>query len=109
VYQWVGHCVEKFGRQEVEQWYWETWNEANTGYWRAHRRNFTNSTIMRLTPCDGRCPRRVWAAPDAAGGGGQWLRNFLEHCLHGTNYATGKIGTPLDFVAFSCQRRSNLR
>ena len=24
----------------------------------------------------------------------------MEHCLHGTNYATGKIGTPLDFVSF---------
>ncbi len=27
-------------------------------------------------------------------------RDFLEHCLRGTNYATGKIGTPLDFVSF---------
>src|SRR6185295_19067488 len=27
-------------------------------------------------------------------------RNFLEHCLRGTNYATGKMGTPLDFVSF---------
>ena len=25
---------------------------------------------------------------------------FLQHCLHGTNYATGEKGTPLDFVAF---------
>src|SRR5436190_609260 len=23
VYQWVKHCVDKFGRAEVEQWYWE--------------------------------------------------------------------------------------
>ena len=30
----------------------------------------------------------------------QILRDFLEHCLRGTNYATGKIGSPLDFVAF---------
>jgi xylan 1,4-beta-xylosidase len=28
------------------------------------------------------------------------MRGFLEHCLRGTNYATGKQGTPLDFVAF---------
>ena len=26
----------------------------------------------------------------------QMLRDFLEHCLRGTNYATGKIGSPLD-------------
>ena len=30
----------------------------------------------------------------------QILRDFIEHCLRGTNYATGKIGTPLDFVGF---------
>jgi xylan 1,4-beta-xylosidase len=38
--------------------------------------------------------------PDSAGAGGQWTRNFIEHCLHGTNYATGKIGTPFNFFSF---------
>jgi xylan 1,4-beta-xylosidase len=28
------------------------------------------------------------------------MRKFLDHCLHGTNFATGKIGTPLDFISF---------
>ena len=27
VYEWVKHCVAKFGRAEVEQWYCEVWNE----------------------------------------------------------------------------------
>jgi hypothetical protein len=30
----------------------------------------------------------------------QLLRDFIEHCLRGTNHATGKTGAPLDFVAF---------
>ena len=30
----------------------------------------------------------------------QILRDFIEHCLRGTNYATGKTGSPLDFVTF---------
>jgi xylan 1,4-beta-xylosidase len=38
--------------------------------------------------------------PDSAGSGGRWTRSFLEHCLRGTNHATGEIGTPLDFVSF---------
>ncbi len=29
-----------------------------------------------------------------------WTRDFLEHCLRGTNYATGKLGTPIDFISF---------
>jgi xylan 1,4-beta-xylosidase len=28
------------------------------------------------------------------------LRDFIEHALRGTNHATGKTGSPLDFVAF---------
>ncbi|HEY6226555.1 MAG TPA: beta-xylosidase, partial [Verrucomicrobiae bacterium] len=32
VYQWAKHCSEKYGRAEVESWYWEVWNEANIGY-----------------------------------------------------------------------------
>jgi xylan 1,4-beta-xylosidase len=29
-----------------------------------------------------------------------WLANFLEHCIRGTNFATGQVGTPIDFVSF---------
>jgi xylan 1,4-beta-xylosidase len=29
VYQWVSHCVLKYGRPEVESWLWEVWNEPN--------------------------------------------------------------------------------
>jgi xylan 1,4-beta-xylosidase len=38
--------------------------------------------------------------PDVAGSGGKFTRDFLEHCLRGTNYANGRIGTPLDFISF---------
>ena len=41
--------------------------------------------------------------PDIAGAGGEFLRDFLEHCLRGTNYATGKTGTPLDFIVLPRQ------
>src|SRR5436305_941060 len=33
-YQWAKHCVDRYGKAEVESWYWETWNESNIGYWR---------------------------------------------------------------------------
>jgi xylan 1,4-beta-xylosidase len=39
--------------------------------------------------------------PETAGGpGGRFLDEFLEHCARGTNYVTGKIGSPLDFISF---------
>src|SRR5262249_1505189 len=40
----------------------------------------------------------VTSAGDA--GAEKFLRQFLEHCLRGENAATGKTGTPLDFIAF---------
>ncbi len=31
VYQWVRHSIERYGKQEVESWYWEVWNEPDIG------------------------------------------------------------------------------
>jgi xylan 1,4-beta-xylosidase len=45
-------------------------------------------------------PTAKVGGPDTAGSGGRFTEDFLEHCLRGTNYATGKIGTPLDFISF---------
>ena len=33
------------------------------------------------------------------------LRGFLEHVLRGTNYATGKTGSPLDYIGFHAKGR----
>jgi xylan 1,4-beta-xylosidase len=37
---------------------------------------------------------------DITGGGSKFLAAFLAHCLNGTNYATGKKGSPLDLILF---------
>ena len=49
VYQWVRHCVERYGRDEVESWYWEVWNEPDIGTGRARPRSITSSTTTRRT------------------------------------------------------------
>ena len=46
-------------------------------------------------------PTAKVGGPDVAGGpGGTFLEEFFQHCLTGTNYATGKVGTPIDFTSF---------
>ena len=40
VFQWTRHCVEKYGRAEVESWYWEVWNEPDISYWRGTPEEF---------------------------------------------------------------------
>ncbi|MEP7002840.1 MAG: beta-xylosidase, partial [bacterium] len=100
VYQWVAHCVAKWGRAEVEQWYWEVWNEANIGYWKGTPEEFHKLHDYAIDGVRRALPTARVGGPDVAGSGGKFMQDFLEHNLRGTNYATGKIGTPLDFVSF---------
>jgi len=104
VYQWVLHSVQRYGRAEVESWYWELWNEPDIGYWHGTPEeysklyDFTADAVKR-----GLSTARI-GGPHVTGPNGartqQFLRGFLEHCLRGTNAATGKIGTPLDYIGF---------
>ena len=100
VFQWTKHCVEKYGRAEVESWYWQTWNEPNIGYWRGTPAEFRKLNDYAIDAVRRALPTARVGGADTAGSGGQFTRDFLEHCLRGTNYATGKIGTPLDFISF---------
>jgi xylan 1,4-beta-xylosidase len=100
VHQWTKHCVERYGVAEVEKWYWEVWNEANGLYWQAKPEDFHKLHDYAIDGVRRALPTARVGGPHSAGTGGKWTRDFLEHCLRGTNYATGQIGTPLDFVAF---------
>jgi len=99
-YQWTRHCIEKYGRAEVESWYFETWNEANIGYWHGTPEEFRKLHDYAIAGVRRALPTARVGGADSAGSGGNWTRDFLEHCLHGTNHATGKVGTPIDFVSF---------
>ena len=100
VFQWAKHCVEKYGRAEVESWYWEVWNEANIGYWRGTPEEFRKLHDYAIDAVRHALPTARVGGADSAGSGGKFTRDFFEHCLRGTNYATGKVGTPIDFVSF---------
>jgi xylan 1,4-beta-xylosidase len=104
IYQWVRHSVEKYGRSEVESWYWELWNEPDIGYWQGTPEeyfklyDYTADAVKRALPT-----ARI-GGPHVTGPLGartqQFLRDFLEHCLRGKNSVTGKTGTPLDYIGF---------
>ena len=55
-YQVTKHLIEKYGRQEVESWWFELWNEPDIGYW--------SGSVGRS---EGRGdPRAAGESPDAA-------------------------------------------
>lgn len=101
VYQWAKHCVEKYGEQEVLHWYWQTWNEPNISYWKGTREEFLKLHDHAISAVRRAIPGARVGGPDLANGkGGDFLENFLNHCLNGTNFASGNKGTPLDFISF---------
>ncbi len=100
VYQWVDHCVARYGVKEVESWYWQVWNEANIGYWKGTPEEFRKLHDYAIDAVRRALPTARVGGPDSAGDGGKFMQDFLEHCLRGKNFATGQVGTPLDFLSF---------
>ena len=101
VYQWAKHSVEKYGKEEVLNWYWETWNEPNIGYWHGTRDEFFKLHDHAVKAVRRAIPDAKVGGPDLAGGaGGDFLKAFLDHCAKGKNTATGGTGTPTDFISF---------
>jgi xylan 1,4-beta-xylosidase len=100
VFQWAKHCAHRYGMAEVEQWYWQTWNEANIGYWQGTPQEFYKLHDFAAHGVRRAIPNARIGGPETAGFGGKFARDFYEHCLRGTNHATGERGTRLDFVSF---------
>jgi xylan 1,4-beta-xylosidase len=101
VYQWARHCVERYGRAEVETWFWEVWNEPNgAAYWHGTPEEFFRLHDFAVDAVRRALPTARVGGPDVAGSGGSFMRDFLAHCARGRNYATGLPGTPTDFLSF---------
>ena len=104
IYQWVKHSVDKYGRAEVESWWWEVWNEPDIAYWQGTPEEFMKMYDYAADGLKRALPTARIGGPHVTGPLGERtqkiLRDFIEHCLRGTNYATGKVGTPLEYIGF---------
>jgi xylan 1,4-beta-xylosidase len=113
VYQWVIHCVDRYGRVEVEQWFWEPWNEPNIGYWQGTTEEYIKLYDYTAHAVKMALPNATFGGPHTTGPSWdeaeEFLRTFLDHVVNGTNYVTGETGTPLDFIAFHAKGRPTLQ
>jgi xylan 1,4-beta-xylosidase len=102
IYQWVKHCTARYGKVEVESWYWELWNEPDGGYLVSPDKlkeyckmyDYASDAVKRALPT-----ARI-GGPHSTGGAMRFLKGFIDHCLKDTNSCTGKIGAPFDFIGF---------
>lgn len=100
VYQWAKHCVERYGKEEVESWWWEVWNEPNAGYWNGTVEEFCKLYDYAADGLLKALPTARIGGCNITGGGSKFLAAFLEHCINGTNYATAQKGSPLHAILF---------
>jgi len=104
VYQWVKHCVDRYGEKEVESWYWEVWNEPDISYWKGTTEEYIKLYDFVADAAKRAFPKIRIGGPETTNPGGEhastFLRTFLDHVVNGKNYATGNKGAPLDFISF---------
>ena len=85
------HLVDRYGIEEVSQWYFEVWNEPNIDFWTGDPKQ---TTYFELYDHTARAlkfvnPRLRVGGPATAMA--DWVPAFLEH--------TVKQGVPVDFVS----------
>lgn len=89
--QFARHLVDRYGLDEVSQWYFEVWNEPNLDFWAGDPKQPTyfelyDHTARSLKSVD---PRLRVGGPAAAQAA--WVDVFIRHC------AENKV--PVDFVS----------
>jgi len=104
VFQFVHHLRERYGDAEVKTWLWEVWNEPDIAYWQGTPEEYFKLYDVSVEAVLRALPEARIGGPDSTGPGNSkaadFLRAFLEHCAHQKNYATGKVGSHLDFISF---------
>ena len=85
------HLEERYGKTEVEQWYFEVWNEPNIDFWNG---NPQQATYFELYDETARAVKRVDAEIRIGGPAtaqAAWVDQFIAHCT--------KNRVPFDFVS----------
>lgn len=104
IYKWVTHCVERYGEEKVKTWYWEVWNEPNISYWKGTMKEYFKLYDYTVDAVKKALPSAKVGGPTSTGPrwnkAADFLKSFLQHCVDGQNYATGKKGAPLDYITF---------
>ncbi len=106
VFQTVEHYVDKYGEDEVCQWYWEVWNEPDcVNFFKGSVKDYCKLYDFAVAGAERACPNIKIGGP-ALAGHPKFFRKFLHHCSEGKNYATGKKGSRLDFISFHAKGTS---
>ena len=99
----TAHLVERYGRQVVQEWYFEVWNEPDIDYWHGTPEQYWKLYDYAVAGVRAALPNAKVGGPANTGAGSPraytFMQNFLEHVNSGRSAATGKT-VPMDFISF---------
>jgi xylan 1,4-beta-xylosidase len=103
VHAYAEHMKQRYG-SAVYGWLWEVWNEPDIPYWHGTPEEYDRLYDVTAAAIREVLPNAKIGGPESTGVASShaeaFLRQFLEHCAHGRNAATGATGAPLDFISF---------
>jgi xylan 1,4-beta-xylosidase len=84
------HCVDRYGLDEVAQWYFEAWNEPNgPDFWTGSQNDYWKLYDVSAKALKAVSPRLRVGGPVSAQA--SWIAELIAHCSTG--------GVPLDFIS----------
>jgi xylan 1,4-beta-xylosidase len=99
----TAHLIERYGRKEVLQWYFEVWNEPNIDYWHTTPEDYWKLYDYAVAGVRNALPGARVGGPATTSPRSDkaalFLKNFLEHVNSGKSAANGKP-LPMDFISF---------
>ena len=103
VHAYAEHLKQRYSG-DIHTWIWEVWNEPDIGYWHGTPEEYDHLYDVSANAIRTALPDARIGGPESTGVASShaeaFLRQFLEHCSHGVNAATGKTGAPLDFISY---------
>jgi xylan 1,4-beta-xylosidase len=85
------HLEDRYGKAEVQQWYFEVWNEPNIDFWNGEPKQATYFALYDVTAKALKRIDPLLRVGGPATAQAAWVEDFLAHCT--------KNSIPFDFVS----------
>jgi xylan 1,4-beta-xylosidase len=99
----TAHLVSRYGRETVQQWYFEVWNEPDIDYWHATAQDYWKLYDYAVAGVRAALPTARVGGPATTSPSNphayEYLRGFLNHVKNDKSAANGRR-IPLDFISF---------
>ena len=83
------HCLDRYGLEEIAQWYFEVWNEPNIDFWAGSQGDYWKLYDVSAAALKAVSPRLRVGGPVSARAA--WIAEMIAHC------STQNV--PLDFIS----------